>query len=321
VVKIKEVFKSPKAVLCLICLIAIVLLLVFSLFGGEEKAGLNSEPAHIVLNKWTDKYDRKRSICFNEIEKSATFRTSLESLPSSRTKLIFKTENLRFMLYAKGKIIFDNTDKKLTGYGEQIHIIDISDIKKKSEIFLYLAPIKNTQSRINSDILLTSKNDFVLEILSRNIKEILLCLLLFFCFVFFLVSGLIKLIKKKKTAPKMLYFSCCLGLLFLIFFLKCEPFLMITSGNALGYILLYSAYNLCGVFISAFLCSLLMLKSRFINCFIAANMLYSISRAALFCFFLIPLSNALFISHFLMIMSVILPIILKLCQIISRAFS
>ena len=318
VVKIKDIFKSPKAVLCLICLALIGLFFILSLANTAQKKDVSPAPSHLVLNKWTDKYNRKKSVCFKSIEASATYHTSLNKLPAYQTKLIIKTDNLRFMLYTNGKIIFDNTGKKFSGYGKQIHIVDISDIRENSELFLYLSPIDKCDSRICSDIILSSKNDFLFDMLCKNVEAICALFLLLCLFVLCTFKALIILIKKKKSAPKTVYLSCCFGLFILIMFLKSE-LSQLFFGGVFSYLLLYSSINLLPVFATAFFCSLMNLKSKLTNWFCILDIAYSALRIAIFIIFFIPLNNALFISYILIASGIFIPVIQKLCRFFGRA--
>ena len=256
-VKIKGILKSPKAVLCLICFVLIFSLLSTSVIIGAKSSNFSTEPAHIVLNKWTDKFDRKRSICFINIDDSATYHTTLLHIPSSQTKLIIKTENLRFLLYTGGKIIFDNTKEKLSGYGKQTHIIDISDLKENSEIFLYLSPIKKADSRISSDILLTSENDFLLDLLIKSAKAFFFAFPMLLLSVHSLIFGIIRLLKKEKSAPKLLYFSCCAADLFLIIMMKSSLSQLLIYNSVLRGILLFASCISLAVFFFAFFASII----------------------------------------------------------------
>ena len=240
--------------MCFVAFLLIILLISLSFACGENR--FSPSPSHIVLNKWKNENGRKLNIINSDINDSLLVEAELDNIPCSQTQLIIKTENLRFSLFTKGKIIYQNTDKKLSGYGKQIHIIDIRDIKKGSELCLYLSPVKGRKGRIEGDILLSSKNDFLLDIICKNKKTIIALVLLTVLFISLIIIGIAKLIKKKKTAPKYLYLSGCFMIIGFIIFLKSELYQFIIPASFFSYILLYSCYPLLLVFLISFILSL-----------------------------------------------------------------
>ena len=315
-VKIKYHLKYPKAFLCLLAILSICVLLCASFINQEGEKGLS--PSSIVLNKWYGENGRRCEILNAEIKEASTYRAVLPALPFSQTKLIFKSENLKFMLFAKGKILFDNTDKRLSGYGKSIHIIDISELKKGSEINLYISPINKQKSKITSDIILTSKSDYLLGLISKNLKYLILCILLFIASVSAFIYGLIRLIQKNKTAPKSIYFSCCILIIGLTLLLKNDISCFIIRNSEVRYILKYTLYSQSGIFILSYLCSKFKDKSKLCSIISCSIFAYSMLRIILFTSFLIPISNAIIIPHILLILSILIPII-KALLIFGRA--
>jgi hypothetical protein len=295
--------KYQKFIVCLLAITSICVLFCISFITDNYES---VSPSYIVLNKWHGENGRRFDIINSELKKSATFHSKLPDLSCSQTKLIFKTENLRFMLYTNGKIIFSNTDKKLSGYGEQIHIIDISEFKRGSEIKLYISPINNLKSKISSDIILTSKSDFLFSLSVKNIKILIICVLLLIASISAFIYGFIRLIQKNKAAPKNIYFSCCLIMICLTLLLKNDISVFIIRNPTIRYILPYTVYSQLGVFISSYLCSKLKMRSRLSNIISCIILAYSIFRIILFAVLLIPLSKAIIISHILLITSIIL---------------
>ncbi len=294
------------------CFVAFVLIFSAFLFTSMNGESFFPSPSHIVLSKWIGENGRRNEKVFDSIDKETLVKTELKQLPFSQTKLIIKTNNLRFSLFTKGKILFKNTDKKYDGFGRQIHIIDISDMKKGAELFLFLSPVESRKARIENDILLTCDYDFILDSINKNTVSYLIISALFSAAIILILIGITRLLKKKKTAPRALYLSGCLADLSLILFAKCDIAQLLFNGSISGDVLLFLSYSLLGIFISSFMCSMLKINSRIITGFNSAVLSYSILRMLLFFIFLIPLSRIVLISYILLVMSFAVPIILKL---------
>ena len=315
-VEIKDIIKSKKAVLCFLAFLLILAGISFDFFSSEER--ISPAPSHIVLSKWYGENGRRSAL--DEIESETLVKTAVLTIPCAQTQFVIKTDNLRFSLFTNGKIIYKNTDKKLSGYGKHIHIIDISDIKEGAELYLFLSPVKGENSKIEGDILLTSKNDLILNLLNQN-KSVIAVLCAFILVVIaLLILGIIRLLKKKKTAPRALFLSGCFAVLFTVLLMKNDVSQLFFCSDFSRYLTLYSAYSLLGVFISSFLCSALKLKSKAVNIINALITLYTLFRAVLFFAILLPLSDFIFISHLLLIISLVLPVILKLFRRSGRVF-
>ena len=239
--------------MCFVAFLLIVIIAVLSLFCGENR--FSPSPSHIVLSRWENDKGRKIDIINTEINDDILVKSKLDNIPCSQTQLIIKTDNLSFSLFTKGKIIYQNTDKKLSGYGRQIHIIDIRDIKKSSELCLYLSPVKCRKGRIEGDIFLSSKNDYLLDILCRNKAKIIELVFLSVLFISLMIIGITKLVKKIKTAPKYLYFSGCLIIISLIILLKSELYQFIFSASFATYILFFLCYPASIIFLISFIIS------------------------------------------------------------------
>ncbi|MBQ9530953.1 MAG: hypothetical protein IJR70_02660 [Eubacterium sp.] len=317
-VEIKKIFKSSKALICFVAFLLVLIVISFDFFSSSEV--LSPSPSHIVLTKWIGKNKRKTDIVFTDIEKQTLVQTKLKRIPFSQTKFIIKTNNLRFSLFTDGKIIFKNTDKKFSGYGKHIHIIDISDLKKNAQLYLLLSPVKNEKGRIENSIYLSSNNDFLLDLILKNQKAIFLFILIFIMVISSFIIGIIKLIKRDKSAPKMLYFSLFTAIIGIIVFSQNDISQFVFSNDITRYILQKSLYSLLGVFVSAFLCSVLKIRSKITIFLNALIIFYAVLRVILFFAFLIPFSDLSFISHILMILSIIFPIILKLCRYTRQSF-
>ena len=244
--------------MCFVAFLLIFVLISLSLACGESR--FSPSPAHIVLSKWKNENGRKLDIINSDIDESILIQAKLDTIPCSQTQFIIKTENLKFSLFTKGKIIYQNTDKKLSGYGKQIHIIDIRDIKKGSELCLYLRPVKGRKGRVEGDIILSSKNDFLLDIICKSKKTIIALIFLMVLFISLLLIGLTKLSRKNKTAPKYLYLSGCVMIIDLIILLSSELYQFIIPASIFSIILLYSCYPLIILFLISFISSLLRKK-------------------------------------------------------------
>lgn len=317
-VEIKKIIKSNKAILCFVAFLLVLTGLFADFFIGAER--LSPAPSHIVLSKWNGENNRRAEITFKEFKKEKLVHTKLGRIPFSQTKFIINTNNLRFSLFTKGKIIFKNTNKRYDGFGSHIHIIDISDIKPGSELYLFLSPVKGEKGRIESDIYLTATNDFLLELICKN-KSIIMILILVFAAAFLLfIAGIFGLIKKKKTAPRAIFLSCCLVMFAIIILFKSDIKGFFINSGIVQHTALYSSYSLLGVFVSAFLCSALKINSRITDSLSVLIIAYSVLRVILFLAFLIPLSRLVFLSHILLLLSVITPIILKLCRKSRQSF-
>ncbi|MBR7060155.1 MAG: hypothetical protein IKI34_00255 [Eubacterium sp.] len=248
------------------CFVAFILIIiVFSFSFAVKGERFSPSPSHIVLNRWTDDNGRIIDIISADIDRDMLIHSNLETPPCTQTQFIIKTNNLKISLFTKGKIIYQNTDKKFSGYGKQIHIIDIGDIKKGSELCLFLSPVKGKGAEIEGNIILASKNDFLLDLLCRNMKIIVLLILLFLFFIGLVITGIIKLIKKKKTAPKFLYLSGCFMILSLIILLRSEIYQFIIPASFSAVILQYLCYPVFFVFLISFILSLLRKKPPFIQ--------------------------------------------------------
>ena len=314
-----QILHGKKAIFCLIALLILSATVSASFYQNESSSDFSPSPSYIVLNKWAGKNKRKISVTGLEIKEEKTFSTKLANIPFYQTKMIIKTENLRFMLYTKGKKIFDNTDKKHSGYSKQIHIIDISDIKRDSELMLYLVPARNCTGRIYSDILLTSKNDFLLNLISNNKKSIATLIMLFSAFIILLLRGLKKLREKKKTAPKYIYLSACVFCVLLYKLSRCELAGFFIKNADSIYLLQFLTYSLSGIFSISFLASLFRIKNRFIYLNSVLILLYSALRIFLFYAFFIPLFNANIIINILLIASAVIPVI-SAATVIIKAY-
>ena len=313
-IEINKIIKSNKAIICFVAFVLICIPLFSCIISGKS---FSPSPSHIVLAKWYCENGRRKEIVFSDIEKETLVHTELQRIPFSQTKLIIETNNLRFSLFSKGKIIFKNTNNEYEGYGKQTHIIDISDLKKGSELCLFLSPVKNKKGRIESDILLSSEYDYILETLCKSKSIIVLLFALIISSVVLIIIGIIRLFQKKKTAPRTIYLSCCLIVLGIIIFAKNDIAYFIFSNSIAVNSLLFSAYSLLGVLVSSFVCSTLKISSKIITVFNSAIIAYSVLRAVLFFEFLIPFSNAIIISHILLALSFILPIILKVFRVLK----
>ena len=308
-VKIKEIFKSRKAVLCITVLLFFCFLFLFSFISGSSANTLSPSSSHIVLNKWIDKNERKKSIADFEIKEDKTYYTVLDKIPCSQTKLIIKSENLNISIFTKGKTLYKSENNKLSGYGEYINIIDISDLKDGSVLYLRLSPVKKATGKIKPDILLTSLNDFILSLLVKNAKTIILCTAIFLLFLFFLILGTIRLIEKNKKAPKNLYFSCFLLILLFCFLFRSDISQLITKSSEVKYVARFSSYNLLGIFISSYICSAFKIKSKSAFILGLINLFYSALRIALLYFYGVSLSSLMIISHLFILLSVLVPLI------------
>ena len=312
-----QILHSKKAFFCLLALLLLFITLSASLIQTECSSDFSPSPSYIVLNKWIGKNKRKISVTGIEFDEETAFHTRLANIPFYQSKMVIRTENLRFMLYTKGKIIFDNTDEKYSGYSKHTHIIDISDIKKGSELTLYLVPVKGCTGRIYSDILLTSKNDYLLNLLNTEKRIIATGIFLFSAFILLLLLGLKGLISKKKTAPKYIYFSTCF-LCILLYKLSVSDLAGFFIKNAAcGYPLQFLSYSLSGVFISAFISALFRVENKFIYIYNVLLLLYSALRIILFYAFFIPLFNANQILNLLLPASVIIPVLSAAAEIIK----
>lgn|GEM_PF-3929329 len=315
VVKIKNGIKSNKAVFCFVAFLLIFSAVLVAFINHINNDDFSPAASHTVLSRWENENGRRVYINNTDIEKEMLCTARLSSIPSSQTKLIIKTENLRFTLFTRGKILFKNSDKRLCGYGKSIHIIDISDLKDKSEINLFLIPVKGEKGRIEGDIFLTSKNDYLLDLICKNQKTALIFILLFVTAFALAVIGIFGLFRKKKTAPKAMYLALLLAVCGIIILLKSDLSQFVLGGEITRYIALYSSYSLLGIFACSFICSLLNFKSRAISLYCYSALFYSVLRAVLFAVFSVALSSCIIISHLFFFFGIILPIILKLFRI------
>lgn len=320
-VLIKKILKSKKAILCLFAIAVILSSISPLLFDNSEKGAFEPSSSKIIISRWENKSKRRADIVNKDLSKAESFETKLDGIPFSQTQIVIKTNNLRFTLSTKGKILFSNTDKRFSGYGKQIHIIDIRDLKSGAVLRLFAEPVKGENGRIENAVILTTKNDYLLDLVCSNAKVLALILILFSAFLFAFSVGTINILKKKKSAPRMIYFSLCLLIADLLLLLNCDLSQFIIHSDTAKYIAFYSAYSLLGIFVSAFLCSVMKLKSKMINIFNISVIAYTVFRLILFFFFLVPLSSAVFISSVLLILSIILPITLKLCRNYRQSFN
>ena len=306
-VEIKKLIKSDKAVLCFVAFLLI--LTVFGVGVINQNESFSPSASHIVLSKWFGDNKRRADITFNDIDEEMLVQAKLGRIPYSQTKLIFKTNNLRFSLFTNGKMIYKNTDKKYEGYGKHIHIIDIRDLKKGDELYLFLSPVTGATGRIESDVYLTTKNDYIFELLCKNQKTIAVLSAFSAAAITLIIIGIMWLWGKKKTAPKALYLSCCMIISGLIILLKSDLAQFVLNNGVIAYLLLYSSCSLLGVFVCAFMNSVLKIKNRITVIYDVLVIVYTVLRAVLFFVFSVPLGNFLFVSHIMIFVGITLPII------------
>ena len=309
--------KSKKTILCFLAFLLILAGISVDFFSKGER--ISPAPSHIVLSKWQGENGRRKALG-DEIKSETLIKTTALKIPCAQTQFVIKTDNLRFSLFTKGKIIYKNTDKRLSGYGNHIHIIDISDIKEGAPLYLFLSPVKGGKSKIEGDILLTSKNDYILNLLIKNKGFIAVLCTLFLVSIALFILGIIRLFSKKKTALRALFLSGCFAVLFTVLFMKNDVSQLFFGCDFARYLTLYSAYSLLSIFVSSYLCSALKIKSKDVIILNASIVFYTLLRAVLLLVFLIPLSNFVFISHLLLIISIIIPITIKLFHRSGRVF-
>ena len=144
---------------------AAVLLLILLCFSQN----LISSPSFTAANRWEMKNKRNAEMNGFEISENTRLTYTFKETPSDNSVLIFKSGGSEISVFTRGKVLYRGCKK----YG--YNVIDISEMKKGSKLFMQLKPLKKT-GRILSTPKITTKNDYLYSLL-KGAPLLLLALL------------------------------------------------------------------------------------------------------------------------------------------------
>lgn len=300
-----------------------IILISVGIFSAALCVSGNSEifrdnPSYTVVNKWYDKENKKISLNSFETDTELLLHTELPTGDYKDAKLIIKTENLSLSAHTNGKILFRSNESKYACFGECWNIIDVSDIQDGGRIYLQLIPKDNMTGSISETVYLTTQNDFLMHFLSENKMIAGIISLAFVLLILYTLWSVKKMLKAKRAAAKHIYACCTIFLLIVTAVTKTNLSFFILGSSAVNYLALYSAYMLLPIPILS--CFTAASGTRHNSVYILQGLTaaYSLLRTALFLAIPAPLSKAVFISHLLLIAS-LLTIIIYTVQITKAA--
>ncbi|MFR5876308.1 MAG: hypothetical protein ACLUFN_07450 [Eubacterium sp.] len=262
-------------------------------------------PSYTVVNKWYDKDNKK--IALNEFitDTEMLLHTEIPADDYNDAKLIIKTKNLSLCAHTSGKILYRSNNSKYACFGECYNIIDVSDIKDGSKIYLQLIPKRNMTGSITETVYLTTQNDFLMHLLSENKLIITVTATAFLLLIIYSLWSIQQMLKTKRAAAKHIYACCAIFLLIVIAVTKTNLSFFIFGSSAVNYIAMYSAYMLLPIPLLSCYSSVSKTRHKSICILQLLTAAYSLLRLALFLMIPAPLSKAVFISHLLLIITII----------------
>lgn len=270
---------------------------------------LKDTPSYTVVNKWYDKNGKKTVLNEFETDAEVTLHTKIPTDNYNDAKLIILTKDMQLNAHTNGKILYRSDDSKYACFGECFNIIDVSTLSENSEIYLQLIPKENMTGSISQTVYLTTQNDFLMHFLNENKVTVTGSFTVLLLLTVYAVWSIQQMIKRKGESIKHIYACCTIFLIIVIAVTKNNISAFLIGSSAVNYLALYSAYMLLPIPMLSCFSTVTSAKHRAIYILQCLTAAYSLLRIALFLAIPAPLSKAVFISHLLLIITIITMIV------------
>ncbi|MBE6720592.1 MAG: hypothetical protein E7571_08090, partial [Ruminococcaceae bacterium] len=201
--------------------------------GGDDDVKISSKPAHAVLSHWYRDNGRRFKKLYYPVDKEITVSTKVKESCKNRC-VIIHSENLAVTLYTKGKVLYSTKDGGKSLYGNRTTVIDVSDISSSKELFLRLTPVTKGSCRITEPIYLTTNNDYIVTMLSRERATLTAATAMLAAIIICLIAAAVK--RNKKFSP-FVYTACFMALCLVNVFCRSEVSQLLIGKNIARYML------------------------------------------------------------------------------------
>lgn len=287
-----------------------ILLIAVGIFGtslclSDSTEIFSDSPSYTVVNKWYDKDNKKAALNEFETDTGAILHTEISASDYKDARLIIKTKNMQINAHTNGKILFKSNESKYACFGECFSIIDISELEDGSEIYLQLVPKNNMTGSISDSVYITTQNDFFMHFLSENKVKIIVSAAAFMLLIIYSLWSIQQMFKTKRAAAKHIYACCAVFLLLVITVTKSNLSAFIIGSSTVNYLALYIAYMLLPIPMLSCFTAASGTRHKLIYILQGLTAAYALLRIFLFITIPAPLSKAIFVSHLLLIITII----------------